>query len=46
MLARTYVLAVKLMVMIAMPLGVATTYLAGWMIGLFGRSFCPKAKLR
>ena len=32
-LARTYVLAVKLLVMIAMPLAVATTYLAGWMIG-------------
>jgi O-antigen/teichoic acid export membrane protein len=44
-LARTYVLAVKLLVMIAMPLAVATTYLAGWMIGLFGPEFLPEGQI-
>ncbi len=44
-LARTYVLAVKLLVMIAFPLAVATTYLAGWMIGLFGPAFLPEGQI-
>jgi O-antigen/teichoic acid export membrane protein len=44
-LARTYALAVKLLVMIAMPLAVATTYLAGWMIGLFGPEFLPEGQI-
>jgi O-antigen/teichoic acid export membrane protein len=44
-LARTYTLAVKLMVMMALPLAVATTFLSTWMAGLFGESFLPHSAI-
>ena len=45
-LARTYILAVKLLVMIAFPLAVATTYGAEWMIGVLGGpEFIPAGQI-
>jgi O-antigen/teichoic acid export membrane protein len=40
-LARSFTLAVKLLVMVALPLAVACTFLSNWMAGLFGQSFLP-----
>ena len=40
-LARSYVLSLKLLVMVAFPLAVAVTFLASTMIGLFGADFQP-----
>jgi O-antigen/teichoic acid export membrane protein len=44
-LARTYTLAVKLLVIIALPVAVITTFLAGWLIGLFGAEFLPHGQI-
>ena len=45
-LARTYILAVKLLVMIAFPLAVITTYGAEWMIGVLGGpEFIPAGQI-
>ena len=45
-LARTYILAVKLLVMIAFPLAVVTTFGADWMIGVLGGpEFIPEGQI-
>lgn len=40
-LARSYVLSLKLLVMVAFPLAVTVSFLASTMIGLFGADFQP-----
>jgi len=40
-LARSYVLSLKLLVMVAFPLAVCVSFLASTMIGLFGQDFQP-----
>jgi O-antigen/teichoic acid export membrane protein len=38
-----FTLAVKLLVMLALPLAIAMTFLANWMAGIFGADFLPHA---
>lgn len=45
-LARAFRLAVKLLVMVSLPVAVATTYLAEWMVGVLGgREYLPAGEI-